>query len=134
VLEDLGATSLNLPTDLALASIAAIRQAVDVPLDVYIEAPDDFGGAVRYYDAVEIVRTAAPVYLKYTVRNSPSVYPAGEHMAKLVNDLCAERVRRASLGVDVLRRYLPEATPSPWPSATKPVDARTTSSGVSSTG
>jgi hypothetical protein len=133
VLEDLGATSLNLPTDLDIAAIAAIRQAVDVPLDVYIEAPDDFGGAVRYYDAVDIVRTAAPVYLKYTMRNAPSVYPAGAHIAGLVTDLCAERVRRASLGIDVLRRYLPEATPSPWP-APASVEARTTSSGLSSIG
>jgi len=30
---DLGATSLNLATDLPVADIAGIREAVDVPLD-----------------------------------------------------------------------------------------------------
>ncbi len=34
LLEDLGATTINLPVDLSLAQIAAIRQAVAVPLDV----------------------------------------------------------------------------------------------------
>ena len=43
VLEDLGATSINLPVDLSLPQIAAIRQAVDAALDFYVEAPDDVG-------------------------------------------------------------------------------------------
>ena len=41
VLEDLGATSINLPVDLSLPQIAAIRQAIDAPIDFYVEAPDD---------------------------------------------------------------------------------------------
>ncbi len=45
VLEGLGASTINLPTDLTLAQIAAIRAAVDVPLDVYVEAPDNVGGS-----------------------------------------------------------------------------------------
>ncbi len=69
VFEDLGAGSLNLPVDLPLPSIAAIRAAVDLPLDVYIEAADDFGGSVRHYETPEMVRVAAPIYLKFTVRN-----------------------------------------------------------------
>src|SRR5919201_972447 len=41
VLEDLGASTINLPTDLTFAQIAAIRSAVDIPLDVYVGAPDN---------------------------------------------------------------------------------------------
>jgi len=63
LMEDLGATSLNLPVDLTLPQIAAIRQAVDVAIDYYIESPDDFGGGVRYYEIPEMVRVAAPIYL-----------------------------------------------------------------------
>src|SRR6266542_3720591 len=44
VLAELGANTLNLPTDLTLPQIAAIRAAVDLPLDVYVEAPDNIGG------------------------------------------------------------------------------------------
>ena len=34
--EDLGASTLNLTTDLSLAQIAAIRAQVDIPVDVYV--------------------------------------------------------------------------------------------------
>jgi len=103
--EEIGATSLNLGTDLSLAQIAAIRQAVSVPLDVYCEAPDDFGGAVRHYEVVDLVRVAAPVYIKYTVRNSPGIYPSGQQLEGLVLSSARERVRRAALGIELLTRY-----------------------------
>jgi hypothetical protein len=105
LMEDLGATSLNLPVDLSVASIAAIRRAVDVPLDVYVEAADDFGGGMRHYEAPYLVRCGAPIYLKYTVRNAPNTYPSGAHLQGLVETLSAERVRRAALGLALLRRY-----------------------------
>jgi NAD(P)-dependent dehydrogenase (short-subunit alcohol dehydrogenase family) len=111
--EDLGATSLNLPVDLTLPQIAAIRQAVDAMIDFYIESPDDFGGAVRHYEIPEIVRIAAPIYLKFGLRNSPPLYPAGQHLEHAVLMLSRERVRRAAIGLDILRRYAPDAMASP---------------------
>jgi hypothetical protein len=113
LLEDLGATSLNLPVDLSLPQIAAIRQAVDVAIDYYIESPDDFGGGVRYYEIPEMVRVAAPIYLKYGLRNSPPLYPAGQHLHAAVLALSRERVRRAAIGMSMLRRYAPELVASP---------------------
>ena len=113
LLEDLGATTLNLPIDLTLAQIAAIRQAVAVPLDVYVEGADDFGGAVRYYEVPELVRVAAPVHLKFTVRNAPGLYPSGEHLAALAVASARERVRRAAIGLALLRRHAPDAVASP---------------------
>ncbi len=80
VLADLGANTLNLPTDLTLPQIAAIRAAVDVPLDIYVEAPDNVGGFVRLHEIPEIIRIAAPVYVKFGLRNAPDVYPAGTHL------------------------------------------------------
>ena len=105
VLEDLGATSINLGTDLSLGQIAAIRQAIDVPVDVYCEAPDDFGGAVRHYEVIDMVRVAAPIYIKFTVRNAPGIYPSGLHLENTVLATARERVRRASLAIDLLQRY-----------------------------
>jgi hypothetical protein len=93
--------------------IAAIRAAVDVPLDIYIEGADDFGGPVRYHDIPEIVRVAAPVYLKFTMRNAPNTYPAGGHLASVVQALSAERIRRAEIGLALLARYAPDAVASP---------------------
>jgi hypothetical protein len=104
VLERLGANTLNLPTDLSLAQIAAIRAAVDLPLDIYVEAPDNIGGFVRLHEIPELVRIAAPVYLKFGLRNAPDVYPSGSHLEDLAVALTRERVRRARLGLDLLAR------------------------------
>jgi hypothetical protein len=113
VLEDLGANSINLPVDLTLPQIAAVRQAVDAPIDFYVESPDDFGGCVRHYEIPELVRVAAPVYVKFGLRNAPGIYPSGEHLQATVLALSRERVRRAAIGLAILRRYLPDAVASP---------------------
>ena len=112
LLERLGAGTLNVPTDLTLPQIAAIRQAVDIPLDIYVEAPDDFGGFIRHYEIAEIVRVAAPVYVKFGLRNAPNIYPSGTHLEATAVSLTRERVRRARIGLDLLRRYYPEASAS----------------------
>jgi Peptidase family U32 len=104
VLRDLGANTINLPTDLTLAQIAAIRAAVDVPLDVYVEAPDNVGGFVRHHEIPELIRVAAPVYVKFGLRNAPDVYPAGTHLDSTTVALSRERVRRARLGMELLAR------------------------------
>jgi hypothetical protein len=112
VLEQLGADTINLPTDLTLAQIAAIRAAVDVPLDVYVEAPDNVGGFVRLHEIPELIRIAAPVYVKFGLRNAPDVYPAGTHLEATTVALSRERVRRARLGIELLARsgYVPSTS------------------------
>jgi hypothetical protein len=103
-LVDLGASTINLPTDLSLAQIAAIRAAVDCPLDVYVEAPDNLGGFVRLHELPDLIRVASPVYVKFGLRNAPEVYPAGTHLETTTVALSRERVRRARLGLDLLER------------------------------
>jgi Peptidase family U32 len=100
----LGASTINLPTDLSLAQIAAIRAVVDCPLDVYVEAPDNVGGFVRLHELPELVRVAAPIYVKFGLRNAPDVYPAGTHLEATTVALSRERVRRARLGLELLER------------------------------
>jgi hypothetical protein len=112
VFVDLGANTINVPTDLTLPQLAAIRAAVDVPLDVYVESPDNLGGFLRYHELSELVRVCAPVYLKFGLRNAPDVYPAGTHLDEVVVALGRERVRRARLGLDLLARAGVEATSS----------------------
>jgi len=111
-LADLGASTVNLPTDLSLAQIAAVRAAVDCPLDVYVEAPDNLGGFVRLHEIPELIRVAAPVYIKFGLRNAPDVYPAGTHLEGTTVALSRERVRRARLGLDLLERSGYEAVTS----------------------
>jgi len=104
VLVGLGADTLNLPADLTLAQIAAVRAAVAAPLDIYVEAPDTIGGFVRHYELPRLVHVAAPVYAKFGLRNAPDVYPSGSHLDATTVALSRERVRRARLGLDLLHR------------------------------
>lgn len=112
LMERLGADTYNIPTDLTLAQIAAIRQAIDIPLDIYVEVPDDLGGFVRLYEIPELVRIAAPVYIKFGLRNAPNIYPVGKHLESVSIALSRERVRRARIGLDLLARYYPDAIQS----------------------
>ncbi len=110
--QTLGAGTYNTPTDLDLPKLAAIRASVDIPLDIYVESPDNFGGFVRHYEAAELVRLCAPVYLKFGLRNAPDVYPSGTHLESTIIALSRERVRRAEIGLAHLRRYAPDAIAS----------------------
>lgn len=104
VLAQLGASTLNLPTDLTVGQIAAIRAAVAIPLDVYVESPDNLGGFVRHYELPRICEVASPVYAKFGLRNAPDLYPAGTHLDEAAVALGRERVRRARVALDLLAR------------------------------
>jgi hypothetical protein len=104
VLARLGASTLNLPTDLTVAQVGAIRAAVDIPLDMYVESPDSLGGFVRHYELPRIAEVAAPVYAKFGLRNAPEIYPAGTHLDQTAVALSRERVRRARVALDLLTR------------------------------
>ena len=108
IFESAGVSTLNMPTDLSAAQIGAIRQAVRIPIDMYIEVPDNFGGFVRYYEMPQLIRVAAPLYLKFGLRNSPDIYPSGLHIEDLAVKMGHERVRRARIALDLLDRYAPE--------------------------
>jgi hypothetical protein len=111
-MEQLGAGTYNVPTDLSLPQLAAIRRVVSLPLDIYVEAPDDFGGFVRHYEVPEMVRVTAPMYVKLGLRNAPNIYPSGAHVEPTAIALARERVHRAAVALDMIRRYYPEAQTS----------------------
>jgi hypothetical protein len=111
----LGADSVNVPADLTTAQVAELRDASTAALDMYLESPDDIGGFVRLYDAAELIRVGAPIYLKFGLRNAPGIYPVGRHLRDVAISTAAERVRRARLTLDILDRAggapLPLSTP-----------------------
>jgi Peptidase family U32 len=107
-LEQLGATTINVSTDLSAAELAELRSACAAPLDVYVEVPDDQGGFVRFYEVPDVIRAAAPVYVKLGIRNAPNIYPAGYHLQDAVVKLARERVRRAELVLRLLRERAPD--------------------------
>ncbi|WP_274650927.1 U32 family peptidase [Paenibacillus humicola] len=105
LMEQLGADTYNVPTSLTLPKLASIRQAIDIPIDLYVEVPDGFGGFIRHYEIPELIRLLAPVYIKFGLRNHPDVYPSGTHLEATNVALCRERVRRAYLGMQMVERY-----------------------------
>ena len=113
VFERVGVSTLNIPTDLSPAQIGALRQAVDIPIDMYIEVPDNFGGFVRYYEMPQLVQVGAPMYFKLGLRNAPDIYPSGAHLENTAIRMGRERVRRARIALDLLEEYAPHAKMSP---------------------
>jgi hypothetical protein len=113
LLEHLGADTINIPSDLSLPQIAAMRAALRVPIDFYVEAPDNIGGFIRYYEIPELIRVASPIYLKFGLRNAPDIYPCGTHLENAGLALSRERVRRAEIAYETIQRYCPEAVMSP---------------------
>ncbi len=107
-LEELGATTINVTTDLSPSELGELRAACTAPLDVYVEVPDDQGGFVRFYEVPEMIREAAPVYVKLGLRNAPNIYPAGLHLADVAVKLARERVRRAELVLQLLQERAPD--------------------------
>ncbi|WP_017728993.1 U32 family peptidase [Halalkalibacterium ligniniphilum] len=112
LMEQIGADTYNVPTDLTLARLAAIRQVCDLPIDIYVEVPDDVGGYIRHYEIPEIIRVAAPVYIKFGLKNAPNIYPSGTHLEDTAIKLSRERVRRAKLGLEMIKRYAPDLVAS----------------------
>jgi hypothetical protein len=64
VLEDLGADTINPVRDLQLPMIAALRDVMNVPLDLHTDNPPASGGFIRTFEAPEMVRIGAPLHLK----------------------------------------------------------------------
>ena len=113
LLEETGLDTINVASDISLPRLAAMRQVVSIPLDLYIEGPDGLGGFTRYYEVPEIIRIGAPVYLKFGLRNAPNIYPSGVHLEAAAIATGRERVRRAAIGRELLARSGAEFAASP---------------------
>ncbi len=103
LLENLGADTINLVRDIQVEMYAAVRQTIDVPLDMHTENPASSGGFIRHYEVPEIVRVAAPMYLK----TGGSV--AKTHSWETTDADARKRVKQVALVKRVLDQYYPEA-------------------------
>ncbi|MFQ3190507.1 MAG: hypothetical protein ACI936_001639 [Paraglaciecola sp.] len=64
LLEMTGANSINPVRDIQMQMLSAMRQAIDIPIDVHTENPASTGGFIRHYEVPEMIRVASPIYLK----------------------------------------------------------------------
>jgi hypothetical protein len=113
VLERLGATTVNVPSDVTTAELAELRAVSALPLDLYVESPDSLGGVVRVNELADLVAVGAPLYAKFGLRNSRLLYPSGEHLVEEAIAIAREKVVRASVALEWLRRFDPELVQSP---------------------
>jgi len=112
VFEELGASTVNIPSDMTLDEIAEMRSAVGVPLDLYVESSDPLGGVVRGQELGDLVRAGAPLYAKFGLRNAAGVYPSGYHLEAVASANAVEKVHRAAVALEWLDRLSPGLTQS----------------------
>lgn len=103
LLEMIGADSFNPVRDLQIAMLAAIRQSIDISLDIHTENPQSSGGFIRHYEAPEIIKKAGPVYLK----TGGAV--AAHHGYDTTRKEAGERARQVLLVQSMINRFYPEA-------------------------
>ena len=103
LLESIGADSINPVRDIQLQMLAAMRQAIDIPIDIHTENPKSSGGFIRHYEVPEMIRIAAPIYLK----TGGSV--AATHSWDSTNDDARKRAKQIVLVKRVIDEYYPEA-------------------------
>ena len=104
LLEQLGASTINVPSDLTLGQIAEMRAVSSLPIDLYVETPDAMGGVVRSHEAAELISVAAPMYLKFGLRNSRPLYPSGAHLVDEAMAIAREKVHRAAVALEWIAR------------------------------
>ena len=109
VLEMLGADTFNPVGDLTLPMLAAIRKAVDIPIDVHVYLFDSFGGFNRLWETPEIARVTAPCYFKIEPGASMGTlykpWTSPESLAFLVR----EKVKYAETIISFIEKNYPEA-------------------------
>ena len=104
VLAGLGATTINIPSDVSTAELAELRAVTSLPIDLYVESPDSLGGVVRGNELADLVAIGAPLYAKFGLRNSRSLYPAGEHLYDEAIAIARAKVERAAVALEWLER------------------------------
>lgn len=107
LLEQIGANSINPVRDIQLQMLAAMRAAIDIPIDIHTENPASSGGFIRHYEVPEMIRVASPIYLK----TGGSV--AKTHSWDSTVDDAKKRAKQIMLVKRVVKEYYPEAEMSP---------------------
>ncbi|MBI5679938.1 MAG: peptidase [Methanobacterium sp.] len=103
LLEEIGANSFNPVRDLQIPMMASIRNTINISMDIHTENPKSSGGFIRHYEVPDIIKYAAPVYLK----TGGAV--AGHHGWDTTKKQAEERIRQVSLVQSMISRYYDDA-------------------------
>jgi hypothetical protein len=103
-LERMGGSTVNVPSDITLGQLAEMRAVASIPIDLYVETPDGMGGVVRGQESADLIAVAAPMYLKFGLRNSRPLYPSGVHLEGDAVAIAREKVHRARVALEWIAR------------------------------
>ncbi len=113
VVESMGANSLNPISDVSRPILSSIRQAVDIPLDVYTIVPNSFGGNFRAWEAPEIAKVASPCYFKFEPGTSEDEIYMPWIAEEWHENFIKEKVKLASIVMEIMDKHAPEMLTSP---------------------
>lgn len=108
VVSSMGADSMNPLSDVSLPILASIRQAVNIPLDVYLIIVDAFGGMFRAYEAPEIARVASPCYFKFEPGDSEGNIYKPWVTENFHSGLIREKIKMAQIVLEIMERHAPK--------------------------
>jgi hypothetical protein len=103
-LDRLGASTVNVPSDATLGQLAEMRAVTSLPIDLYVEAPSGMGGVVRGQESADLIAVTAPMYTKFGLRNSRPLYPSGLHLVGEASLIAREKVHRAAVALEWIKR------------------------------
>jgi hypothetical protein len=109
VLEMLGANTFNPVADLPLPMLAALRKAVDIPIDVHVYLFDSFGGFNRIWETPEITRVTAPCYFKIEPGTSVGNLYKPWVSPDLLAFMAREKVKTAETIISLIEKNYPQA-------------------------
>jgi hypothetical protein len=107
LLEELGASSVNIPSDLTVKHIQEIRKEVEIPLDIYVETMDASGGTIRIVEMHDLITAGAPLCVKFGLANAKTLYPAGAHTTDEAIKIAIAKARRVAVAKEWLERLAP---------------------------
>lgn len=107
LLQNIGANSVNPVRDIQLQMMASMRKAIDIPMDIHTENPKSTGGFIRHYEVPDMIKIAAPIYLK----TGGSV--AANHSWDTTEEDARKRAKQVYLVQRMIDEYYPEAIQSP---------------------
>jgi hypothetical protein len=111
LIEKLGADTINPLPDLTLPMLGAIRQAIDIPMDLHISIFDSQGGWYRVWEVPEICRICAPCYLKQEPGKSVADLCKPWTNETVLEDLARQKVRNVHIMEELIGRMHPELLP-----------------------
>jgi len=117
LLERIGASSFNPLADVTLPMLASIRAAIKIPMDVYIILVNAMGGFNRFYEAADIARICSPCYFKFEPGPSEDEIYRPWNTEDYNRHMVREKVRYASIVMELIEKYGPAVKVSPAGSA-----------------